>query len=94
MIDITFFFFLICIDFTARYKINSLPQDKKEICGTDIDLGDMRGSRGGDRGSGPPLNNHKGALTRYGKLSTALPKHHANGDTSMVTEIVNLCPIV
>ena len=27
-------------------------------------------------------------------LSTALPKHHANGDTSMVTEIVNLCPIV
>ena len=27
-------------------------------------------------------------------LSTALPKHHANGDTSMVTEIVNLSPIV
>ena len=27
-------------------------------------------------------------------LSTALAKHHANGDTSMVTEIVNLCPIM
>ena len=25
-------------------------------------------------------------------LSTALAKHHANGDTSMVTEIVNVCP--
>ena len=29
-----------------------------------------------------------------GILSTALAKHHANGDTSMVTEIVNLCPIM
>ena len=28
------------------------------------------------------------------QLSTALAKHHANGDTSMVTEIVNLCPIM
>ena len=28
------------------------------------------------------------------RLSTALAKHHANGDTSMVTEIVNLCPIM
>ena len=27
-------------------------------------------------------------------LSTALAKHHANGDTSMVTETVNLCPIM
>ena len=27
-------------------------------------------------------------------LSTALAKHHANGDTSMVTEIENLCPIM
>ena len=27
-------------------------------------------------------------------LSTALAKHHANGDTSLVTEIVNLCPIM
>ena len=27
-------------------------------------------------------------------LSTALAKHHGNGDTSMVTEIVNLFPIM
>ena len=27
-------------------------------------------------------------------LSTALAKHHANGDTSIVTEIVNLFPIM
>ena len=32
--------------------------------------------------------------TRIKALSTALAKHHANGDTSMVTEIVNLCPIM
>ena len=31
---------------------------------------------------------------RHSDLSTALAKHHANGDTSMVTEIVNLCPIM
>ena len=30
----------------------------------------------------------------FDNLSTALAKHHANGDTSMVTEIVNLCPIM
>ena len=27
-------------------------------------------------------------------LSTALAMHHANGDASMVTEIVKLCPIM
>ena len=33
-------------------------------------------------------------IDNYEHLSTALAKHHANGDTSMVTEIVNLCPIM
>ena len=33
-------------------------------------------------------------LSRNQDLSTALAKHHASGDTSMATEIVNLCPIM
>ena len=33
-------------------------------------------------------------IAKQAELSTALAKHHANGDTSMVTEIVNLCPIM
>ena len=37
-------------------------------------------------------NNWKKLLKNL--LSTALAKHHANGDTSVVTEIVNLCPIM
>ena len=36
----------------------------------------------------------KGIKSFFDNLSTALAKHHANGDTSMVTEIVNLCPIM